>query len=39
MDMIKKIIELYETGEENVFADEEADEITEVSVMDLMKGE
>jgi hypothetical protein len=37
--MIKKIIELYETGEENVFADEEADEITEVSVMDLMKGE
>jgi hypothetical protein len=39
MDIIKKIIELYETGEENVFADEEADEITEVSVMDLMKGE
>lgn len=39
MDLIKKIIELYETGEENVFADEEADEITEVSVMDLMKGE
>lgn len=39
MDMIKKIIELYETGEENVFANEEADEITEVSVMDLMKGE
>lgn len=39
MDLIKKIIELYETGEENIFADEEADEITEVSVMDLMKGE
>ena len=39
MDIIKKIIELYETGEENVFDDEEADEITEVSVMDLMKGE
>ena len=39
MDIIKKIIELYETGEENVFANEEADEITEVSVMDLMKGE
>jgi hypothetical protein len=39
MDIIKKIIELYETGEENVFADEEADEITEVPVMDLMKGE
>jgi|GEM_PF-1348773 hypothetical protein len=39
MDIIKKIIELYEIGEENVFADEEADEITEVSVMDLMKGE
>lgn len=39
MDLIKKIIELYETGEENVFVDEEADEITEVSVMDLMKGE
>ncbi len=39
MDLIKKIIELYETGEENVFADEKADEITEVSVMDLMKGE
>ena len=39
MEIIKKIIELYETGEENVFADEEADEITEVSVMDLMKGE